>query len=426
MARLNSDNYYKNLAPSEKPRKYADGDGLYLLVQPSGVKLWRMKYYFNKKEKLLSFGEYPHPVSLKDARAKRDEAKALIARGIDPSEHKKALKKEAERKAKEPELTFEKVAREWLERKKGIITDITFNICSSRMERFLFPILGKKSLDTIEPTDILKALRLVEDGDNVYTAHRLLGIVGGVCDYARACGYCKFNAAAGLSKALKPMPPVKHRQTITEESQVGDLLRAIDAYKDSGVSVQYALKIIPYLPVRSTELCKARWEEIDFEKAVWTVPGERMKTRRTHVVPLPRQVIALLRELQSFSDDSPYLFPSTQKKGVSVRRESLLRALKSLGYGGIMTIHGFRGMFSTMCNRMRLPSDIIERNLAHAGRDQVALAYDHYDYLKEKREVLQTWADHLDKLRDGQTPSSTTDSPTTPAGQTESTEQGEA
>lgn len=425
MARLNSDNYYKNLAPCEKPRKYSDGDGLYLLVKPSGVKLWRMKYYFNKKEKLLSFGEYPHPVSLKDARAKRDEAKALIAKGIDPSENKKALKKEAERKAKEPELTFEKVAREWLERKKGFISDTSFNDYSSLMERLLFPILGKIALASVEPIDILKALRVVENEGHVYTAHRLRSLVGGICDYAMACGYCKFNAAAGLSKALKPIPPVKHRQTITEESQVGNLLRAIDANETNGASIYYAMKIKAYLPVRSTELCQAKWEEIDFEKAIWTVPGERMKMRRPHIVPLPRQVIDLLRELQPFSGNSPYLFPSHRKIGVPISRSSLLRALESLGYKGIMTAHGFRGMFSTMCNRMRLPSDIIERNLAHAGRDQVALAYDHYDYLKEKREVLQTWADYLDKLRDGQLPS-TMDTPKIPAGQTESMDQGEA
>ena len=425
MAKLNSDNYYKNLAPGEKPRKYADGDGLYLLVQPSGVKLWRMKYYFNKKEKLLSFGQYP-VVSLKEARTKRDEAKALLAKGVDPSEQKKSLKKEAERKAKEPELTFEKVANEWLERKKGFVSDASFNNYSSRMERFLFPTLGKIPLATIEPTDILKALRTVEDRGLLHTTHRLLSIINGIYDYAMACGYCKFNAAAGLSKALKPMPPVKHMKTITEESQVGNLLRAIDANETSGVSIYYAMKIKAYLPVRSKELCQAKWNEIDFEKELWTIPAERMKMRRPHMVPLPRQVIALLRELQSFSKDSSYVFPSNQKTGVPIERSGLLQALKSLGYGGIMTIHGFRGMFSTMCNRMRLPSDIIERSLAHAGRDQVALAYDHYDYLKEKREVLQTWADYLDKLRDGQTPSSTTDSPTTPAGQTESTDQGEA
>ena len=422
MARLNSDNYYKNLAPSEKPRKYADGDGLYLLVKPSGVKLWRMKYYFNKKEKLLSFGEYPHPVSLKDARAKRDEAKALIARGIDPSEHKKALKKEAERKEKESELTFEKVAREWLESKRDVLADASFRNCRSRLERLLFPMLGKMPLVTIEPTDILKTLRAVENEGSVYTAHRLLGIVDGICDYARACGYCKFNAAAGLSRALKPMPPAKHMQTITEESEVGALLRAIEAYNGSDVPICYAIKIKPYLPVRSSELCKAKWEEIDFEKATWTIPAERMKMRRPHVVPLPRQVIALLHELQAFSGDSPYLFPSKKKKGAAIHRNAMWFVLQWIGYSKTMTVHGFRGMFSTMCNRMRLPSDIIERNLAHAGRDQVALAYDHYDYLKEKREVLQTWADYLDKLRDGQTPSSTTDSPTTPAGQTESTD----
>lgn len=425
MAKLNSDNYYKNLAPGEKPRKYADGDGLYLLVQPSGVKLWRMKYYFNKKEKLLSFGQYPHPVSLKDARAKRDEAKALLAKGIDPSEHKKTLKKEAERKEKEPELSLEKISMEWLEHKKGVVSNSSFNNYRLYLEKYIFPILGSIQLSIIEPKDILDTIRSIEGNGKISTAHRLLSMMNEICNYARACGYCKFNAAAGLSGALKPKPPVKHRQAITEELEVGALLRAIDTYKGSGVSVYYAIKVKPYLPVRSTELCQARWKEIDFERAIWTIPAERMKMHRPHVVPLPKQVVAILHELHSFSGNSPYLFPSKRSKGGAIGRDSLLHVIKSLGYGGIMTVHGFRGMFSTMCNRMRLPSDIIERNLAHAGRDQVALAYDHYDYLKEKREVLQIWADYLDKLRDGQTPS-TEDTPEIPSGQTASPEQGEA
>ena len=393
-----TDTEIRQLKPGQKQRKYFDADGLYLLVMPTGSKLWRLKYYYGGKEKLMSLGKYP-AVGLRAARLLREEVKTLIAQGKNPQEGRKAQKQAASVKAHAEELTFKAVALEWIEHKTGTLTDVTIRKNLRRMEKYLFPFLGSMPVAELKPADILQPLRTVESKGHYDLAHSLLGVANGVCKYARACGYAEFNPAADLSSVLKPCPPVKHRATIVEPAEIGRLLRAIDAYPGS-ISVRYALKIMPYVFTRSKELRLATWQELDLEKAVWTIPAERMKAKREHIVPLPRQAVELFRELHAYNGSKPYVFASHLTRPIHISGQALRKALRKMGFGNDdMTIHGFRSMFSTLCNEKGIDADVIERSLAHAPKNAVRAAYNHAEYMEKRRVLLQDWADYLDNLR---------------------------
>lgn len=285
-----TDTMLRKLKSDGTPTKLADSEGLYLYLSATGGKLWRMDYRFDGKRKTLSFGAYP-TVSLKDARGKRDQAKELLAKDIDPGAHKKAAKAEAEAIAKEQALTFAVVAQEWFDTKKDV-----YAASQIKKKQWLLDLLkehiGDKPITTLVPADVLSAIRPVEAAGHSVTAHKLAETAGQVFRFARTCGYILFNPADGLKEVLKPVR-TRHYATMTDPAAVGHLLRCIDEY-EGGVIVGYALKILPYLALRSMELRGGRWSEIDLDKALWIVPAARrenakdgggMKMRIAHMVP---------------------------------------------------------------------------------------------------------------------------------------------
>ncbi|MBD5646513.1 MAG: integrase arm-type DNA-binding domain-containing protein [Desulfovibrio sp.] len=384
--------------PKEKRYKLADGEGLYIEVAPTGGKWWRIKYRFGGKEKRLSLGVYP-AVGLKEARSRAGEIKELLRRGIDPGEERKAAKAEAAAVEIARGQTFEAVAREWHSKKSPGWTPRYSRQILNRLEASIFPELGPHPIAELGAPDFLAMLHKVEARGCIEMAHRLAQLCGQVTRYARLAGIVQADAASGLTEALAPAV-VRHYATITTPKEIGALLRAIDAYPGEVVT-RYALKIIPYVFVRSEELRAAPWAEIDLEAATWLIPAERMKKRRPHAVPLAPQVVKLFRELREFTGNGPLVFPSTFSATRCLTDVGLLNALRRMGYGKeVMSIHGFRAMASTLLNEQGYRPDVIEAQLAHAEKNAVRAAYNHADYLPERRAMMEAWADYLDGLRE--------------------------
>lgn len=388
----------RSAKPGQKAAKLFDGGGLYLEISPKGGKWWRLKYRFEGREKRISLGVYP-AVGLKEARERREKAKRLLAQGVDPSEQKKQAKAAAEVAEQAQAATFEAVAREWFGKKKNAWTLGHQKKILSRLENQLFPYMGTILFSTLEPADFLAAIQHAEDRGAHETAHRLAQLAGQVSRYARIAGHTKYDVAAGLTEALAPVP-TRHYAAITDPEQIGHLLYAIDGYQGD-LTIQYALRIMPYVFVRSGELRGALWHEIDFETEEWIIPAERMKMKRPHVVPLARQAVRLLRDLQPITGDGIFVFPSLQSRGRPISDMGLLNALRRLGYGkDEMTIHGFRSMASTLLNEQGYRPDVIEAQLAHGEKNAIRAAYNRAEYLPERRDMMQRWADYLDGLRE--------------------------
>lgn len=391
-----TDTYLRTLKANGKVQKYSDGGGLYLHVSPTGGKLWRMGYRFEGKQKTLSFGKYP-AVSLKDARNRRDEAKDLLAAGIDPGARKKAVK--AAIKA-ETMNSFEVVAREWFERYKDSWVDHHGKKILARLENDIFPLIGGKAIGAVTAPELLEALRRIEARGAVETAHRALQNCGQIFRYAIATGRAERDTAADLRGALSPVKSTNFA-SITEPKDIGALLREIDAYPGNMI-VRAALRMAPYVFVRPGELRRAEWAEFSLESAEWRIPAARMKMRETHIVPLARQMLTILEDLHRFTGHGRYLFPSMRVNSAPISDVTLLAALRRMGYDkDVMTVHGFRSMASTLLNEQGYNRDWIERQLAHGERNTVRASYNYAQYLPERRRMMQEWADYLDGLREG-------------------------
>lgn len=389
-----TDTFLRGLKATDKVQKHSDGGGLYLHISPIGGKLWRMGYRFEGKQKTLSFGAYP-AVSLKDARQKREEAKELLAKGIDPAAHKQAVKA-AVRAA--TENTFEVVAREWYDKNKGIWVTHHGDKILARFEKDIFPLVGGMAVSDVTAPEILKALRRIEARGAVDTAHRTLQNCSQVFRYAIATGRAERDPAADLRGAL---PPVKATSlaSIKEPKAIGALLRDIDAYQGNYI-VRAALRMAPYVFVRPGELRRAEWPEFDIEKAEWRIPAARMKMRQQHIVPLARQVVDILDDLRNYTGNGRFLFPSMRSNTAPISDMTLLGGLRRLGYTKEqMTVHGFRSMASTLLNEQGYNRDWIERQLAHGERNSVRAAYNFAEYLQERRRMMTEWADYLDSLK---------------------------
>ena len=394
-----TDTVIRNAKPRSGPYKLFDGGGLFMLVTTAGGKLWRLKYRIGGTEKLLSLGVYPD-VGLKDARRRRDEAKELVAQGINPGERKKEAKAAIAILALEREqaATFEAIAREWYSKKTAHLTLDYRKQIISRLENQIFPHIGSKPIASLEPADILAVASHAEKRGAIETAHRLIQLAGQVFRYARLVRYCKYDVTAGLTEAL-PAIQTKHLAAITDPAEIGHLLRAIDGYQGD-ISIAYALKILPYTFVRSGEIRAAEWAEIDLDGAEWVIPAGRMKMRQPHVVPLARQVVKLLAALREHSGFGKLVFPSPFSATRCISDMGLLNALRRLGYEkGQMTIHGFRSMASTRLNEMGHRADVIEAQLAHGERNAIRKAYNRALYLDERRRMMDEWAEYLDQLR---------------------------
>ena len=380
--------------PKQKPLKLFDGGGLYLLINPQGSRLWRLKYRINGKEKLLAIGVYPD-VTLKRAREKRDEARRLVADGIDPTAQRKADKLAQSE-------TFEKVAAEWLDKQRKRFSQASIEKAEWMFNDLLNPFLGSKPIAEITAPEILAVARKLEARGKHETAHRLRQRCGQVIRYAIATGRASRDPTADLRGALAPIV-VTHRAAITEPHRIGELLRAIDGYHGQP-SAAAALKLAPLLFARPGELRAATWSEftLDGEKPEWRIPAERMKMREMHLVPLPKQAVAILRELHTITGDGTFLFPSLRTSSRPISDNTINAALRRLGYTKEeMTGHGFRAMASTCLNEQGWHPDLIELQLAHAERNKVRAAYNRAERLDERRKMMQAWADYLDGLRTG-------------------------
>ncbi|QFY43969.1 tyrosine-type recombinase/integrase [Candidatus Methylospira mobilis] len=394
-----SDIQVRKAKPQEKPFKLADERGLYLLVNPNGAKLWRMNYRFTGKQKTLALGVYPD-VSLSDARTKRDEARQLMAQGIDPSAQRKSAKAAtAERAAN----SFEVIAREWLESQRSKWDTGTHEKIQARLESNLFPYLGVRPIAEITAPEQLTALRRVAERGANHTAARLRSDVSRIFRFAIATGRADRDHARDITGAL-PAAKTAHMSTIVEPKAVGELLRALDGYTGLPV-VRAALKLAPLVFLRPGELAGAEWGEFDLDAGEWRIPGERMKMDGRHIVPLSAQAVAILRDLHPLTGHQRYVFPHARNKGQHMSRETVRAALVRMGYGPSsetpMTAHGFRGMASTLLHEQGWPSDMIERQLAHSEKNKVKAAYNHAEHLPERRKMMQSWADYLDGLKAG-------------------------
>ncbi|WP_126176985.1 tyrosine-type recombinase/integrase [Tsuneonella rigui] len=396
----------RNVKPKEKPYKLADEKGLFLLVQPSGGMLWRLKYRIDGRdetgapkrvEKKLALGTYPE-VGLKDARDLRDEARALLAKGIDPADKKRRDKRAAKIGAAN---TFSAVAKAYIAKnRRDGLADATVR----KREWFLSLVekaLGRRPVSEIEPFSILEAVRPYEASKNDEKAHRTLQFVGQVFRYAIANQLATTDPTRDLRGALASRKP-KHLAAILEPKRVGELLRAIDGYEGQPIT-QIAIQLSPYVFVRPGELRRAEWCEIDLDAAVWRIPASKMKGRQEHAVPLSRQAIELLRQAGELTGDGRYVFPSMRSPANPMSENTVNAGLRRLGYSGDeMTAHGFRAMASTLLNESgKWSPDAIERALAHKGKDLIRAAYHRGAHWAERVEMGQWWADYLDHLRDG-------------------------
>jgi integrase len=390
-----------------KPQKRYDEKGLYLLVKPNGAALWRFKYLFGVKkattgkrkgqlvgiEKGIGLGTYKD-VPLKRAREKRDDARKLVADGVDPSAVRKA-----QRVAQADSV--EALAREWLDNRKNNVSEGTTRRTRLRFEKYIFPTLGKRPIGSVEPPELLAALRRIEALEFRETAHRTLAACGRVWRYAIVTGRATRDISSDLRDVLEPTV-VTSFAAITDPKKVGELLRAIDGYSGQP-AVRCALKLGPMLFVRPGELRQAEWKEFDLDGAepTWRIPAEKMKMKDAHVVPLSKQAVAILRELESHTGGGRYVFPSLRSGGRPMSDNTVNAALRRLGYPGTEQVaHGFRAIASTLLNELGWIPDAIELQLAHK-EGGVRPIYNRAVLLKKRRKMMQAWANHLDLLRAG-------------------------
>jgi integrase len=387
-----TDTAIKAAKPAAKPYKLFDERGLYLLVDPRGGRLWRLKYRLDGREKLLAIGAYPD-LSLAKARERRDEARRLLTQQIDPSARKKA-----ERVAQEN--TFESIAREWLALQKRGLAEKTLLRKLGWLEDFLFPYLGRHPIARITVPDLLAALKRIEARGLRETAHRARSTTSNIFRYAVATGRAERDITTDLRGALAPVVTT-NRAAIIVPVQIGQLMRAIYAYRGQRPT-EAALKLAPLLFVRPSELRAAEWSEFDFnaEHPEWRIPASRMKMTEEHIVPLADQVIAILRDLEPITSGGRYVFPSLRGANRPLSENTVNFALRSMGYSGDqITGHGFRAMASTCLNEQGFPPDVIELQLAHAERNEVRAAYNRAKRIPERRTMMQSWANYLEKLR---------------------------
>ena len=393
-----TDTSIRKAPPDTKPRKLTDGGGMYLLLKPDGGRYWRLDYRHGGKRKTLALGVYPS-VTLADARQRREDARRQLAQGVDPGAARKAAKKAEVEAVTAAADTFEAVAREWMARQD--VAEVTAAKTKWILETFLFPEIGQQPIAGITARDLLAALRKVEDTGRLETAKRAKIKAGQVFRYAVLEGRVDSDPTASLRGALKA-PKGKHHAAVTDPARMGELLRAIDGFAGQPVTLA-ALKLAPLVFVRPGELRHAEWVEFDLDGAIWRIPGEKMKMKAAHLVPLSTQAVAILQELHPLTGDGRYVFPGLRTASRPMSENTVNAALRRLGYSGEeMTGHGFRSMAATRLNEMGWNADAIERQLAHAESNKVRDAYTHAaQYLDERTRMMQAWADYLDGLRTG-------------------------
>lgn len=390
----------RNAKPRDKPYKVGDTLGLFLLVQPSGGKLWRVKYRIDGKEKKLAIGIYPQ-VGLAEARRRRDAARELVAAGKDPGREKQ---REKVRSRIQAETTFDAIAAEFCQKRRRD-GQKAWAVSTATRSEYLLSLLkgsiGKLPITDIEPADVLIAVRKIERKGQLESARRTLQLAGAVFRYAVATARLSSDPTRDLRGALTA-PTVTHYGAIIDPARVGELLRAIDGYEGQPIT-KLAMQLAPHVFVRPGELRHAEWNEFDLEAALWTIPAGKTKMRKDHLVPLSRQSIAILEDLHVLTGPDGYVFPSIRSRKRPMSDNTINAGLRRLGYStDEMTAHGFRAMASTLLNESgKWHPDAIERALAHGDSDRVRAAYHRGAHWKERVAMAQWWSDHLDQLRKG-------------------------
>jgi integrase len=386
-----TDTAIRKAKPKEKPFKISDSGGLYLLVQPSGSKWWRYKYRFAGKEKLLALGSYPE-TSLAEAREKHFQAKKALAAGNDPGEAKRQAKRVATIQA---ENDFESIAREWLNQNSHKWSPHYAGEVLKRLKNHIFPKLGKRPIAELTAPDILDVLRVIEAAGALDMAQRMMQTCGQIFRYAITTGRADRNPAMDLRGALKT--PVRKNHSYLKEDELPKYLKRLEAF-DCSTQTKLALKFLLLTFVRTVELRGAEWSEINFDKAEWRIPAERMKMKELHIVPLSNQAVSILEDLRRHNGNGKYIFPHHHNPHKVMSENTILFALYRMGYQYKATGHGFRATASTILNEHGFDSDVIERQLAHNERNKVRAAYNHAQYLPERRKMMQWWANFLDKV----------------------------
>lgn len=386
----------KTAKPKEKPYRLTDGQGLYLEIRPNGSKYWRYKYRFNGKEKRLAIGVYPE-ISLKEARAVHQQARLQLNDGVDPSAAKKlaALTKQIA-----TGNSFQAIGEEWMTsslagKSKDHITRTT------RMLRTeLFPYIGQRPVAELTAPELLAILRKIENRGHVDTAHRARQVAGQVLAYAIQTGRAERNVARDLHGALRSHQQ-RHRAAIVDDPQLlGQLLNDMES-SNSSLTVKIAMMLSPILFQRPGEIRAMEWSEINWEQQRWEIPAEKMKMRRPHIVPLPKQAIQLLQLLLPISGRFKYVFTSNRGPSRCISENAVRLAIRNLGYDKeVITPHGFRATARTLLDeQLNFRVDWIEHQLAHAVKDATGRAYNRTSHLEGRTEMMQAWADYLDTLK---------------------------
>lgn len=385
-----------NAKPKDKDYKLSDGDGMYLYVTKSSSKHWRFKYRFGGKEKKLSFGSYPE-VSLKDAREKRIEARKLIADNQDPSVTKKEEKQQA---ILNSENTFKPLTEAWHKLNASKWTQEHADKVLRRLELHIFPYLGARPIKEIKPLELLEVIQKVENKGATELSHRLLQTCNVIFRYAIVMGKAEYNPAADLKGALKAHK-AEHYPTIPAK-ELPNFYKKLEVAQTSNIN-KLAIKLLLLTFLRQGELRKSEWEHVDFEAKEWRVPAHIMKMRDAHIIPLSKQTIELLQEIKTHTGHSKYMFPSQHHQKNPIMSENTIGSVikKRMGYDGEMVGHGVRALASTVLNEHGFNRDIIERQLAHAERNKVRVAYNRAEYLPERRKMMQWWADYLERAQNG-------------------------
>lgn len=373
----------RNAKPGDAPRKISDGGGLFLMINPGGSKLWRMAYRFNGKQKTLSFGRYP-ATTLADARKKRDGAKTMLGKGLDPG-----------KLTVDPTSTFAAMCERWLATNREKWTPKYLATIMRRLETDVLPDLGHLPISEILPTKVLETVRKVEARGVIDTSKRIHQYISGVFRFAIAEGACTLNAADNIGDALKPAPRAKHFKKLSAD-EIPTFFRKLRSY-DGERQTALALELTLHTLLRTNEVRFGKWSEIS--GTVWKIPGARMKMKLDHMVPLTGRVLEILATLKEIAGDSEFIVPGSKFQPIS--ENTMLFAMYRMGYHGRATVHGLRGTGSTVLNESGLwRSDVVERQLAHVEDNKVRAAYNAAEYIRERTEMMHWWSNYLEMQSD--------------------------
>lgn len=407
MSKLNA-TQVKNLKPTEMDYSVADGDGLVLQVTHKGTKRWRFRYRWQGRQQMLSLGIYPD-VSLADAREALREARSLLAKGLNPSTERIRLKAEVSAQVQAEQNTFNKAAKEYFNLFESNVSEKHYKKQWGRLEKNIFPYIGDECITDITKDQIFECVIRIQGRGAIEEGHRVLNLVRLVFDYAIAKKYCPHNVARDVVKRHELIPMTnRNYPTILEPTEIGKLLRAIDGYIGGEPSVRCALKLMPFIGLRPNNIRTMEWNELDLQSGKYVIPKSKMKMKREHWVPLPRQAIAILKELQPLTGGGQYVFTTSRHKNTPISENTLNAALIRLGYSNEEIVpHGFRAMFSTLANenidegdKHGISSAVIEKHLAHE-KGKVEGAYNRAEYWEQRVKLLQWWADYLEGLKHG-------------------------